>query len=51
MHLVLFCVRCRVAYSSGVGRFPWTLPFGQLKFEVSIKFLKEPEREEREGTV
>lgn len=51
MHLVLFCVRCRIAFSSGLGRSPWALPVGQLKLEVSIKFLREPEREGREGTV
>lgn len=53
MHFVLFCVRCRIAYRSGVGRFPWVLPVGQLEFRVSIKFLREAEREgeAREGTV
>ena len=51
MHLVLFGVRCCIAYGSGVGRPPWALPVGQLKFEVSIKFLREPEGEGREGTV
>lgn len=51
MHFVLFCVRCRVVYGSGVGSFPWSFPVGQLKFEVSIKFLREPEREVSEGTV
>ena len=51
MHFVLFCVRCRVAYNSGFGRSPWALPVGQLKFEVSIKFVREPEREAGEVTV
>ena len=51
MHLLLFCVRCRVAYGAGLGPSKWQLPAGQLKFEVSIKFLREPEREEREGNV
>ncbi|CAD6564456.1 MAG: hypothetical protein ASARMPRED_004421 [Alectoria sarmentosa] len=44
MHFVLFCVRGRITYSSGLGRSPWRLPVGQLKFEVSIKFLRELER-------
>lgn len=51
MHFVLFCLRCRIAYGSGPGRSPWRVPVGQLKFEVSIKFLREPEGEAREGTV
>ena len=51
MHFLLFCVRCRIVYSSGIGRAPWGFPIGQLKFEVSIKFLREPEREAgEEGT-
>lgn len=53
MHFVLFCIRCRIEYGSGLGRFPWVLPVGQLEFKVSIKLLREPEREDeaREGTV
>ena len=50
MHFLLFCVRCRIAYVSGFGRPAWNFPAGQLKFEVSIKFLREPEREATEGT-
>lgn len=47
MYLVLFCVRCRIAYGLGLGHSRWSLPVGQLKFEL----FKEPEREEREGKV
>ena len=49
MHLLLFCVRCRIAYGVGLGPSKWSIPAGQLKLEISIKFLREPEREEREG--
>lgn len=51
VHLALFGVRCWVAYCSGLGSSSWRFPGGQLKFEVSIQFLREPERETREGTV
>ncbi|KAL9131092.1 MAG: hypothetical protein Q9175_006856 [Cornicularia normoerica] len=40
-----------IVLGSGLGRSPWDCPVGQLKVEVSIKFLREPEREAREGTV
>ena len=48
--LLLNCVlfRGRVMH---LGGSRWSLPVGQLKVEVSVMFLKEPEREEREGTV
>jgi len=44
IHLVLFAVRCRMAFLMESWASPWSLPSGQLTFEVSIKLFKEPQK-------
>ncbi|KAL8791166.1 MAG: hypothetical protein Q9195_006005 [Heterodermia aff. obscurata] len=51
LHLAMLALRCHTALKSNANsRTPganWKFPFGQLKFESSIKLLREPERSTR----
>jgi len=48
VHLILFAARCRMAFLMESWRSPWSFPNGQVSFEVSIKFFREPQKT-REG--
>lgn len=49
VHLMLFALRCRMAFCSHFWKGPWNFPNGQLTFEVSVKFFKEPQRPREVG--
>lgn len=44
-HLALFLIRCRIAYAKGRGDGRFRFPTGQLTFELTIKLLREPQRD------
>lgn len=48
LHLGLLAIRClgvlKSKRVSELSRLRWNLPTGQLQFEVSLKFMREPER-------
>ena len=49
VHVILLLVRCRIAFSMESWRSPLSFPSGQLSFEVSIKFFREPQQPRQGG--
>ena len=47
--MMLFAVRVRVAFLMESWGSPWSFPNGQLTFEVSIKFFRDPQKPRQDG--